>query len=160
MALAAHEGAAGRPRQIWLFDSFQGLPPPSSKDGAAEQKHYFEGLNKGAIANVGRAFQKLGLTLENTHITPGWFNETLHKAPIEQIAVLHIDADWYESVKVVLDIFYDRVMPGGFVALDDYGYWEGCKRALDDFCAERGLAAMELVRTDRVGAYFQKPRAA
>jgi len=149
-------GRGGGPRAIWLFDSFQGLPPPSDKDGEVEQKFYFEGLNKGAVDNVRRVFQKLGVSLGHVHIVPGWFNDTLMSSGVERIALLHIDADWYESVKTALDALYDRVVPGGFVVLDDYGYWEGCERALSDYFAEHGIRGVEIKRADRVGAYFQK----
>lgn len=158
MASAMQDADASAPqRALWLFDSFQGLPPPSERDGAAEQEAYFEGWCKGDERNVERAFHSFGLPLHNVTIVPGWFNDTLHTAKVGQIAVLHIDADWYDSVKVVLDNFYDRVAPGGFVMLDDYGYWSGCDRAVADFFAERGITNVAIKQTDHGGAYFQKP---
>ena len=86
------------------------------------------------------------------------FRSDSYQSASMRIALLHIDADWYESVKLVLERLYDRVSPGGFVVLDDYGYWEGCRRAWSEFWAGRGPAA-ELVDVDGVGAYFQKPAA-
>jgi O-methyltransferase len=76
---------------------------------------------------------------------------------IFRIALLHIDADWYDSVKTVLETFFDRVVPGGFVVLDDYGYWQGCDQALTDFFAQRGIKDVPIERVGRQGAYFQKP---
>ena len=64
--------------------------------------------------------------------------------------------DWYESVLQVLDALWDRVTPGGFVTLDDYGYWEGCRRAWEEFSARRGIQA-ELVPIDGIGVYLRKP---
>ena len=70
--------------------------------------------------------------------------------------MLHIDADWYDSVKVVLDTFYDKVIPGGFVVLDDYGLWQGCGQAVKDFIVERSIKDVVVKPIGRDGAYFQK----
>lgn len=144
-------------RNLWLFDSFEGLPLPGELDGNIERKSYTEGWNRGDIGKVKMVFHKLGLPLENVRIIPGWFDVTLRAAPINTIAVLHIDADWYDSVKVTLEIFYDRVVPGGFIVLDDYGYWHGCERALADYFAEHQIENIAIKQVDRVGGYFQKP---
>jgi O-methyltransferase len=161
MGVAHRDGKTSkRQRAIWLFDSFRGLPPPSEKDGAVEQQYYFEGLNKGAMDNVKKVFERLNVALDDVHIVPGWFNQTLPNAMINDVAILHIDADWYDSVKTVLDALYHRVVPGGFVILDDYGYWEGCERALNDYFAEHAIKNVVLQRADRIGAFFQKPLAA
>jgi O-methyltransferase len=154
-ALAEHK-PHGHDRAIWCFDSFEGLPHPGQHDGQAEKDAYFKGWNMGSVDKVKEAFTKLNLGLTNVNIVPGWFEETLAKAPIETIAVLHIDADWYDSVKLVLDVFYDKVTLGGFIVLDDYGYWQGCTQAVKDFFAQRGINDVEIRRADRVGAYFQK----
>ena len=147
-----------RHRRIWLFDSFQGVPPATERDGPVERRSYFEGWNKGDISKVKQVFTKLGVSLNNVEIIPGWFNETLKTARIEQIAILHIDADWYDSVKLVLDVFYDKVVPGGFIILNDYNTWEGCNKALDDFLTERHLKNIAITEVEpTTGAYFQKP---
>jgi len=145
-------------RMIWLFDSFQGLPPASDKDGEAERKNYFEGWNKGDVNKVHKVFRKLRVPLTRVNIIPGWFETTLMRAEIDRIAILHIDADWYKSVKLVLDVFYNKVVPGGFVILNDYGAWPGCNRAVDDFLVEHGMTDIELTIVEpTTGAYFQKP---
>ncbi len=159
MAFADNHGKNGRNRAIWLFDSFAGLPRPGTNDGAAENQHYFEGLNKGSTQQVKKAFAKLGVSLDRVRIQPGWFSSTLKRAAIERIVVLHIDADWYDSVMSVLDAYYHKVIPGGFVVLDDYGYWDGCTRALNDFMAQHNLEGITLKQADSTGAYFQKPTA-
>jgi O-methyltransferase len=145
-------------RSIWLFDSFEGVPKPGDNDGKPEREGYFVGWNKGYIPMVDRIFTRLGLSMDNVHIVRGWFEHTLTDANIEQIAILHIDSDWYDSVKIVLDTFYDRVMPGGFVILNDYGAWPGCNRAIADFFKERDIHNVVLVEVEpTTGAYFQKP---
>ena len=145
-------------RSIWLFDSFQGLPQATEKDGTIERRNHFEGWNKGDVSKVKQAFTKIGVSLDRVEIIPGWFNDTLKTAAIEQIAILHIDADWYDSVKLVLDVFYDKVVPGGFIILNDYNTWEGCNKALHDFLTERHLEDMVITEVEpTTGAYFQKP---
>ncbi len=145
-------------RRIWLFDSFQGLPPPGKKDGEMERKNYFEGWNRGSTSDVRRAFDTVGVPLDGVEIVPGWFNVTLGRAPVDRIAVLHIDADWYDSTKLVLDALYDKVIPGGFIILNDYGAWPGCNRALADFFQERALGDIRLHQVEPdTGAYFKKP---
>jgi len=161
MAVANHEAAATTntpPRHMWLFDSYEGWPRPGENDGARERAVYWEGWNKASIANVRRIFTRLGLPLDDVHIIKGWFDATLPSAPIEQIAVLHVDGDWYDSVKVVLDTLYDKVVRGGFIIINDYGTWSGCNKAVDEFLASRGMSNDCLTQVEiSGGAYFQKP---
>src|SRR5206468_12484893 len=68
------------------------------------------------------------------------FSLSLHDAlPIlpELVSILHIDADWYDSVLLALNTFYDRVAEGGIVVLDDFGHKEGCREAFYDFISQR-----------------------
>ncbi|NTU82901.1 MAG: hypothetical protein HGA45_26640 [Chloroflexales bacterium] len=155
MAAACRD--TGVQRDFWLFDSFEGLPPPTEKDSAIEHSHYYEGWNKGSIANVERIFRKLDLPLDRVHFVKGWFEQSIPVAAVKQIALLHIDADWYDSVSLVLARLYDRVTPGGYVVLDDYNYWEGCDRAVHDFLESRGMPRTVLHKVGVMGAYFQKP---
>jgi hypothetical protein len=83
-------------------------------------------------------FQSLQID-EDVHLVKGLFQQTLPATDIPRIALLHIDGDWYDSVKVCLEHLYDRVVPGGIIQFDDYGYWQGAKKAVDEFFARRGL---------------------
>jgi O-methyltransferase len=158
MAFANEESKSPTERTIWLFDSFQGLPPAGEKDGELERRNYFAGWNKGDTDKVRKVFKKVGTPLTNVKIVPGWFDVTLKSTVINAIAVLHIDSDWYDSVKIVLDVLYEKVVPGGFVILNDYGTWSGCDRAFADFMAEQGNSSIELTIVEPgTGAYFQKP---
>ena len=153
---AAVMAAASRGRRdVHLFDSFQGLPPPGDKDGRLAHERFHEGWCAADVAQV-RALLRQYLAADRLHIHAGWFHDTLPQARVGQIAVLHIDADWYESVILCLRTFYDAVSPGGFVVLDDYGRWEGCTRATNDFLEERGLHRVVTVRNPPEH-FFQKP---
>jgi len=160
MAFAdARENVDGSTRRtVWLFDSFQGLPPATERDVNVKRENYFVGWNKGNITNVKQAFCRLGLSLDHVKIVPGWFDATLKPATVNRIAVLHIDSDWYESVKIVLDVFYEKVVPGGYIILNDFGTWDGCNQAVNDFFSEHNLSDIDLTIVEpRTGAYFQKP---
>jgi O-methyltransferase len=73
------------------------------------------------------------------HFHQGWFQQTLPKIgkEIGPIALLRIDADWYASTKICLDNLYERVVQGGAVVIDDYGGYDGCRKAVDEFLAAR-----------------------
>jgi hypothetical protein len=88
----------------------------------------------------------------------GWFQHTLPAASstMEPIALLRIDGDWYASTKVCLEHLYDRVTPGGYVVIDDYGYFPGCRRAVDEFLQEQGIT-VTIHWIDAEGVYFLKP---
>jgi len=147
-------GVAAQPcRGLWLFDSFQGLPPASAKDGDKAQDR--QGTCLGSEQNVRRLMRALGIAESRLHVVKGWFEDTFPAVQIERIALLHIDADWYESVRLSLEHFYDAVAPGGFVVLDDYGHWLGCRQAVDEFFAQRGLQ-VDLIEVDYTGRYLQK----
>ena len=132
---------SAEPRTTWLFDSFEGLPAPTSKDGVYEQQHYYKGWCAGSVQKVEEIFRKLNLDLGKVRIIKGWFDQTFPReaSNIENIALLHIDADWYESVKICLDTFYPKVVRGGYIEFDDYGTWEGCKKAVDEYFAREHI---------------------
>lgn len=165
MGYVARRG--GTDRRTWLFDSFEGLPEPTAEDGQ-QAVDYSRSRSTGRLETVDRCvgpmdvvkevlFDKLRLDQRRIVIRKGWFQDTLPGArgEIGPIAILRLDGDWYESTKTCLDNLYDNVVPGGYVILDDYYCWEGCKKALDEFVAARGLA-VEVTRIDKAGAYFRK----
>ena len=75
----------------------------------------------------------------NYHV--GWFQETVPQDAnqINEIAILRLDGDWYESTKICLDYLFDKVVDNGLVIIDDYGYSTGCKKAVDNFLESRKL---------------------
>ncbi|MBD1914959.1 Wzt carbohydrate-binding domain-containing protein [Phormidium sp. FACHB-322] len=140
-------------RQLWLYDSFQGMPSTSAKDGkdAAD----WVGKCVAEISDVKEILGYVSAPLEKCHIKPGWFQETFQQPLPEQVALLHCDADWYESVILVLNTFYDRIPRGGCIVLDDFGYWEGCREAFYEFCKQRDEKPL-LERVGSTQAYWIK----
>jgi O-methyltransferase len=74
---------------------------------------------------------------------------------IGEIAILRLDGDYYTSTRDVLDRLYDKVVPGGFIIVDDYGCYQQARDAIHDFWAERSLAP-ELIQIDSSGYYWRK----
>lgn len=140
-------------RTTWLLDSFEGMPPTTAEDGEAANAHI--GKEVGDIERVKRALARVGADMSRVRIVPGWFQDTFPSVSASQIALLNIDADWYASVKLCLETFYDRVATGGFVSLDDYGHWPGCRKAVDEFFQARELP-YKLQQVDYTAHWFRK----
>ena len=146
-------------RHVWLADSFAGLPPPRPDLFPADQGdlHWQNDFLRADLASVQENFARHGLLDPQVKFLPGWFQDTLQSAPIERIAVLRLDGDMYESTWVALEALYHRVSPGGFVIIDDYGAVAGCRQAVEDFRARRGIVA-PIEEIDWTGRFWRVPR--
>ena len=142
-------------REVWAFDSFEGLPAPVEADGPGSEAWTGECL--GAEDKLRQGFARYA-SPERLHVVKGWFEDTLaqHADQIGPIAVLHADGDWYESVLLTLQALYPTVQSGGFIVVDDYGHWVGAKRATDEFRASVGDTA-PLQSADYAGRWWRKP---
>ncbi|SDR54656.1 Macrocin-O-methyltransferase (TylF) [Rhizobiales bacterium GAS191] len=141
----------GAEREYYLFDSFEGLPPAQPIDGAAAIKYqedkdspYYHDNCTAPPDFAQRAMKMAGAS--RFELQPGFFDKTLPGfTPREPIALLRLDADWYESTILCLRHLFDHMAPGGAIILDDYYTWDGCSRALHDFLSER--KATERIRS-------------
>ncbi|MGH3516220.1 MAG: TylF/MycF/NovP-related O-methyltransferase [Haloechinothrix sp.] len=152
--LAAHEVSD---RVVWVADSFQGLPKPDAErypEDAGDQHYTMDEL---AISQeqVRENFRRYNLLDDQVRFLPGWFEDTLPEAPIERLAVLRLDGDMYGSTMVALDSLYDKVSPGGFVIVDDFGAVPACARAIEDFRTRRGITD-PIEKIDWTGVYWRK----
>jgi len=146
-------------RTVWVADSFAGLPPPRPHlypADAGDSHHRETGL---AVprAEVEANFVKYGLMDRQVRFLEGWFSDTLPAAPMASLAVLRLDGDMYESTWVALDALYDRVSPGGFIIVDDFGAVPACRAAVETFRARRGIDA-PLEEIDWTGRFWRVPR--
>lgn len=145
-------------KRVFVADSFEGLPPPSvaQDQGLDLSKGRFPEL---AVSEntVRENFAAYGLDRSNIVFLKGWFKDTLPKAPVEQIALLRLDGDLYESTMDALQSLYDKVVAGGIVIIDDYNALEVCRRAVNDFFARRREPLPELTIIDWTGVWFRKP---
>jgi O-methyltransferase len=145
-------------RDAWAFDSFEGLPPPGPQD--PERAHEWTGSLVASEAKVREAFRRFAPSTP-LHVAKGWFQDSFPVAlrQIDTVGLLHVDGDWYESVKLTLETFEPLVCAGGFVVIDDYGAWEGARAATDEYRSAQAIAA-PLVEIDRTAKYWRKPAAA
>jgi len=153
-------------RKIWLFDSFEGLPEPTEHDFKNGEKitgEHIRPLVKGSCLGTFEEvedllFDKLKLKKQNIFMIKGWFQDTLalNKNKIDAIALLRIDADWYESVKCCLENLYENVSSQGIIIIDDYDTCFGAKQAVDEFLQKINIK-VELVPDGRGGRKFTKP---
>ena len=149
--LAAHEVTD---RRVWVCDSFQGLPQPDVETYPADAQWKGQGgLIAVPLDEVRDNFARFGLLDDQVQFVEGWFSETLPTAPIETIAVLRLDGDYYESTMDALTSLYPKVSPGGFVIIDDYAL-ASCRLAVDEFRAARTITA-ELRAIDWTGVWWQ-----
>lgn len=100
-------------------------------------------------------FRRLKLDETRIHLVKGWFSDTLPVTDTGEIALLHLDCDLYQSVKFCLETLYDKVVEGGCIVIDDYGYWSGCKKAVDEFIHNRDLK-VKIIKVDSQGVYYFK----
>jgi O-methyltransferase len=150
--------AAGAPsRELWAFDSFAGLPEPDAASDGAEAAGMGGDL-VGSEEKLRDGFARFAGGVQRLHVRAGWFEDTLRPAAAEigPVAVLHCDGDWYESVRLTLEVMYPLVSPGGFVVIDDYGTFPGAQRATDEYRSTVGDAA-PLRRIDHTGRYWRRP---
>jgi O-methyltransferase len=135
-------------RLVWAADSFQGLPEPGSS--AHPTDHDYELWTRPQLAasleDVRANFARYGLLDDRVRFIVGWFEKSLPAAPIQQLAVLRLDGDYYSSTIAALEALYPKVSVGGYVIVDDYYALRGCKIAVDEFRERHGITEeMEVV---------------
>lgn len=146
---------------LFLFDTFAGMPPPGDKDfHSATGRTASELLSKSAEADdiTARApIEEVRRNLESTkyptrhlHFIKGMVEETIPLHAPDQISVLRLDTDWYSSTKHELMHLYPRLAKHGVLIIDDYGHWAGARKAVDEYFEEQGLQPL-LNRIDETG---------
>jgi hypothetical protein len=151
-------------RAVWVADSFEGLPEPDPELYPVEAKaHSGKVMDKVynhfavALEDVQRNFRAFGLLDDQVHFLKGWFKDTLPTAPIDKLALIRLDGDYYESTRDGLVNLYDKLSMGGYVIVDDYGEdsWTYCRKAVDEFRRERHIED-PIHRIDSKCHYWQR----
>jgi len=132
-----------------VFDSFEGLSEPTSKDAIQDDHPEVQDLRrmtqKGFFAvSLHTVQQNLG-AFPQVDFHPGWIPESFSFLPEAQYRFVHVDVDLYQPTFDCLEHFYDRLAPGGMIVSDDYN-WPGARLALKEYVKARGLA-LELTAT-------------
>lgn len=152
--LAAYQRADKR---VWVADSFAGLPAPDPSSFPADRgdQHHTHPELVSSLTSVKENFARYNLLDDQVVFLPGWFRDTLPGCGVEKLSLLRLDGDMYESTIIALDALYPRLMPGGFLIVDDYGAVPACKRAVHDYRMKHGIAE-EIVQIDWAGVYWRK----
>ena len=156
MARAVFRAYGVTDRQVWVADSFCGLPAPNPKFTAdANDKHHTYAELAVSLEEVKSNFAKYDLLDDQVVFLKGWFSETLPQASIKSVAVLRLDGDMYESTMDGLVHLYDKVRPGGFIIVDDFGAVAACRQAVLEFRADRKMED-PIYDIDGIGVFWQK----
>lgn len=153
-------------RDIYLFDTFEGMTEPGSEDVKHSGETAAEILATSgrdsddwaiaALDDVRQAVSSVGYPEERIHFVQGRVEDTLPRTETGEIALLRLDTDWYASTKHTLTHLYPRLAAGGVLIVDDYAYWEGARQAVDEYISEQGLPLL-LNRIDYTARLALKP---
>jgi hypothetical protein len=149
-----------RDRELYLFDTFEGMPGPEEHDVDRHGERAADILARSGkddpvwavafLAETEAALLSTGYPGELVHFVPGLVEETIPANAPERIALLRLDTDWYRSTRHELEHLYPRLSLGGVLIIDDYGHWRGAQRAVDEYLREHELAVL-LNRIDYSG---------
>lgn len=128
-------------RRVFVADSFAGLPKPNPDAYPADKRDKLFQFSELAVSldQVKENFGKYGLLNEQVVFLEGLFSETLPRLTDEKFAIIRLDGDMYESTMDALTNLYDRLSPGGYCIVDDYGGLRNCRKAVHDFLDSRSL---------------------
>jgi O-methyltransferase len=155
-------------KNLWLFDTYEGMPEPTADDfskrsGGAQEK--FEQLKtaedasdwcRASLEDVQHNIRIANYPAGQIHFIKGKVEDTIPANIPEKIALLRLDTDWYASTKHELKHLFPRLVPGGVLIIDDYGHWEGCRKAVDEYFEGHKQKPL-LVRVDYTGRMGIKP---
>ena len=156
-------------RDIHLYDTFEGMTAPTEHDVSPLEVPALETWQ--ATADGERAWSELfssevydeeqvratvlatGYPAERVHLIKGPVEETLRAHVPDRLALLRLDTDWYESTRAEMEILYPRLAGGGVLIVDDWGHWEGARRAVEEHFAAHGspLLLNRIDYTGRIG---------
>jgi O-methyltransferase len=154
-------------RDLYVCDTFSGMTQPSAEDTSAYDVPALETFEQAAAQGerawdavfgsdafgreqVEDLLRSTGYPVDRIHFVVGPVEDTLPQQAPDRIAVLRLDTDWYASTKHEMEHLYPRLSPGGVLLIDDYGHWEGARKAVEEYFAEHGGRPL-LARTDYTG---------
>ncbi len=141
-------------RNLFLFDTYEGMPPPSDRDvrhdgsAAADLLATLPRDSKvwavATLEDVQQGFAAIPYPAEKVHFVKGLVEETVPVQAPDEISILRLDTDWYESTRHELEHLYPRLVSGGVLLIDDYGWWQGSREAVEEFLRETGARLLLL----------------
>lgn len=156
-------------RRVWLYDTFEGMTDPTEADVEAvtgvtaaqmlAETDVADGNNVWCVAgrtDVEANMRTTGYPFEQFTFVEGDVTSTLLSNAPDSISLLRLDTDWYESTRMSLETLYPKLAVGGVCILDDYGHWEGARKAVDDYFVDHGPRPY-MHPIDYSGRVFLKP---
>jgi O-methyltransferase len=151
-------------RSLFLFDTFEGMPQPTDADVVTSTGQTADSIFKASNGEwclaredeVRRNILSTDYPTDRIFLIKGMVENTIPEHSPDQIALLRLDTDWYESTKHELRNLYPVLSPRGVLIIDDYGHWDGARRAVDEYIKEERLPLL-LSRVDYTGRMTVKP---
>lgn len=154
-------------RHLHLFDTFSGMSEPTEEDVSvggemADDLMKVESKDDptsvwcvSPLEDVQNNMRQTGYPDDKVHFHKGMVEETIPQNAPEKISLLRLDTDWYESTRHEMEHLFPRLTDGGVLIIDDYGHWEGARRAVDEYLQQHriGLMLHRLDYTGRIGIY-------
>lgn len=150
-------------RSLYLYDTYEGMSAPTAEDvGSDGQIAHKKFSNRklsedtsdwcrSPIDEVKNNLASTGYPADNMHFIKGKVEDVIPgQMPAGPIAILRLDTDWYESTRHEMVHLYPRLVKNGVLIIDDYGDWQGAKKAIDEYIAEHNLCLL-LNRVDHTG---------
>jgi O-methyltransferase len=154
-------------RTIHAYDTFEGMPPPTTADRDVSGVPAASLLAGADAADPASIWCRAGMEAVRANLdctgypagqlrlVKGLVEETIPAQAPDRIALLRLDTDWYASTKHELEQLYPRLSPEGVLIIDDYGHWQGARRAVDEYFG-KGRPLL-LNRVDYTGRIAVKP---
>jgi len=155
-------------KELWLYDTYEGMPEPTALDieassgVAAAESLESEGKTKDSLYWAYASLDDVSSNLQLTnypqgklHFIKGKVENTIPQNIPDKIALLRLDTDWYESTKHCMENLFPRLTQGGVLILDDYGFWLGARKAVDEYFASQSINPL-LIPVDGTGRVMIK----
>jgi len=149
-------------RHLYLFDTFEGMTEPSAADISLNGISALNLLDSNQrddqnsvwcyapLEQVEAKMIDVGYDSKKIHFVKGKVEDTIPEQAPKAIAVLRLDTDWYESTRHEMEHLFPRLSPGGVIIIDDYGHWQGARKAVDEYIQENKVKIL-LNRIDYTG---------
>lgn len=149
-------------RDLYLFDTFEGMPPPTENDvdiagvtaesllNRSDKERDESVWCRATLDVVKEALGSTGYPGEKIHFIKGMVEQTIPHLVPDKIALLRLDTDWYESTKHEMEHLFPRLSKGGVLIIDDYGHWQGARKAVDEYLEKNDVKIL-LNRIDYTG---------
>lgn len=154
-------------RDLYLFDTFEGMPEPSAEDvdfagvsmldqWRGEHRNRFNRDARAGLGEVRANMQTVGYPMAKIRCIKGMVENTIPQSAPDRIALLRLDTDYYESTYHEMRHLFPRIVPGGVLIIDDYGHFKGARKAVDKYIKENNLRLL-LHRIDYSARVAVKP---